>query len=102
MEDFAGFLPPQKSGNAENFALHAASQRQLEYDRKGFLAFHRNRNAAARLSALSAVTETFGCKKIAAERGYFGRKKLFRPQKIVIFWAKIPPFSEGLWKKVEF
>ena len=58
----------------------------IEYDRKGFLVFHRNRNAAARLSALSAETETFGRKTNAAVRGYFGRKKLFRPQKFLIFW----------------
>ena len=58
---------------------------RYEYDRKGFWPCGRNRNTAERLSAISAVTETFGCKKIGAERGYFGRKKLFRAHTIIIF-----------------
>ena len=59
------------------------SMLSLEYDRRGFWPFNRNRNMAERLSAISAIIKTFGRKKIAAKRGYFGRMKLFRPQQII-------------------
>ena len=42
-----------------------------------------------------SVTETFGRKKIAAQRGYFGHKNLFRPQKIVIFWSQVASFGQN-------
>ena len=50
----------------------------LGYDRKGFFPFGRNRKATERDISLSAGTGVTAGRSLTAERGSFGRKKLFR------------------------
>ena len=53
-------------------------QYEIGYDRKGFFPFGRNRKATERDISLSAGTGVTAGRSLTAERGSFGRKKLFR------------------------
>ena len=55
----------------------------LECDRKGFLAFHRNRNTANQKSSISPQPQVSAVRPLTAERSSCGRKTALSAEKML-------------------